>query len=190
MKKEKLLKYENGKLKKQLIFSIPAGKEVCGMECKHCYAIKFQRLYPSVLPYRKRMYDAANKSDFVDTIIEEIKACKKPLVACRIHESGEYYSQEYVDKWTAIALALPNINFYSFTKRLNDFDFTKFKALPNVAVINSLHTGKLNYDKLTNLGSSIPICPATTSHAVCGVDCTYCMYKGQADVTGINFVKH
>ena len=57
---EKLLKYENMKLKNQMIFTLPATKDVCGRECPGCYAIKAQKRFPkTVLPYRQRMYDAA-----------------------------------------------------------------------------------------------------------------------------------
>ena len=186
----KLLKYENSKLHHQLIFSIPAGQKVCGMDCPGCYAMKFQRIYPTVLPYRERMYQASLRDDFVPNIIAEIQACKKPLVSVRLHESGEFYSQEYVDKWYAIASALPSVKFYTFTKRLTHFNFTNIMQLPNFILINSLHTGKLNYDKLANLPTNIPICPATTGKVLCGIDCSYCFTKGSADVTGISFVKH
>lgn len=186
----KLLKYENAKLHNQLIFSIPASQEICGRTCAGCYAIKFQRLYPNVLPSRERLYQESLQDDFVNLVITEIQSCKKPVIAIRIHESGEFYSQEYINKWTAIAQALPNSSFYAFTKRLPDFDFSQLVALPNVAIINSLHTGKLNYDKLANLDPAIPICPATTIKAGCGTDCTFCFYKGQADVSGIQFKRH
>ena len=190
MKQEKLLKYENGKLKNQLIFSIPASKEVCGRECPGCYAMKFQRLYSSVLPYRERMYQASLQNDFESRIINEVTTCKKPLVAVRIHESGEFYSQNYIDKWTNIAKTIPQVTFYAFTKRMKDFDFTSLMNLPNVVIIDSLMHGKLNYDKLSNLDPTIFICPATQDKTVsCGIQCNYCMTK-KAQQYGVNFIKH
>ncbi len=129
MKQEKLLKYENAKLKYQMIFSMPAGKDLCGRECKGCYAIKFQKLYPNVLPYRQRRYEASMQPDFVSRIVAEIVACKKPITAIRVHESSDFYSQQYIDSWHSIASALPHFTFYAFTKRLSDFDFTALSSL-------------------------------------------------------------
>lgn len=190
MKLEKLLKYENAKLKHQLIFSMPAGKELCGRVCKDCYAIKFQKLYPSVLPYRQRRYEASLQPDFALRIITEIKACKKPLAAVRVHESSEFHSQAYIDQWVTITSALPHIKFYAFTKRLSDFDFSKLSALPNFVLINSLQFGGLNYAPVGKLPSSAFICPATQHKPVqCGISCTYCQTK-VAQANGVCFVKH
>ena len=190
MRQEKLLKYENAKLKHQLIFSMPAGKALCGRECKGCYAIKFQKLYPNVLPYRQRRYEASLQSDFTSRIIAEILTCKRPITAIRVHESSEFYSQAYIDKWLTIATALPQFTFYAFTKRLADFDFSKLAALPNFVLINSLQHGGLNYAPLANLRSNVFTCPATTGHTVtCGITCKYCQTK-KAQYNSVQFVIH
>ena len=190
MKQEKLLKYENSKLRQQLIFSMPAGKALCGRECKSCYAIKFQKLYPNVLPYRQRRYEASMQPDFASRIIAEIAACKKPVTAIRVHESSEFYSQQYIDSWHTIATALPHFTFYAFTKRLADFDFSALSALPNFILINSLQYGGLNYAPRAHLRNDIFICPATTGHSVtCGISCKYCQTK-QAQRHAPQFVKH
>lgn len=190
MKQEKLLKYENNKLKQQLIFSMPASKELCGRECENCYAIKFQKLYPSVLPYRQRRYEASLQPDFTLRIVSEILACRKPISAIRIHESSEFYSQEYIDKWTSIATQLPNFTFYAFTKRIHHFDFSTLMSLPNVIIIDSIMHGPLNYAPLSKLLPNIFTCPVTLGNSViCGVSCRYCMSK-VAQTNGIQFVKH
>ena len=188
MKQEKLLKYENAKLKHQLIFSMPAGNALCGRECKKCYAIKFQKMYPSVLPYRQRRYEASTQPDFASRIIAEIIACKKPVTAIRIHESSEFYSNEYIAKWTTIAKSFPQYIFYAYTKRLSDFDFTSFKALPNVVLINSLHFNRINYGKPGTEPPGAFVCPASKS-IKCGVQCSFCMTK-QAQHNGVYFHVH
>ena len=185
----KLLKYSNAKLHNQLIFSIPANLEICGRACPSCYAMKFQRLYPNVLPYRQARYEASLQPDFTDRIIQEITSCKKPLVAVRIHESGEFYSQQYINSWATIASALPHIRFYTFTKRIADFDFTPLSSLSNFTLINSLQSGGLNYGKALDLPPNIYVCPATTSSSRCGIDCSWCWSKC-AQHFGVQFVKH
>ena len=185
-----LLKYGNAKLHNTLVFNLPATKAVCGRECPGCYAIKFQRLYPNVLPYRNRMLEASQQPDFVDRISTDIKSCHKPFKFIRIHESGEFYSQEYINKWRSIAEAFPQYVFYAYTKRIKDFDFTRISSLPNFVLIDSLMHGGLNYAKLAQLSSSVFTCPATQSKTVrCGETCVYCMSK-TAQTDGVQFVKH
>lgn len=186
-----LLKYENMKLKKQFIFNLPVSKEICGRICPGCYALKAQVRFPkTVLPYRERMHQASLQPDFAQKIIAELTNTKRKPVAVRAHESGEFYSQAYIDSWHTIASALPHISFYAFTKRMKHFDFSTLMALPNFVIIDSLMHGGLNYAPLDKLNQSIPICPATTSaKAQCGIDCNYCWTK-QAQADGIQFVQH
>lgn len=187
----KLLKHGNAKLHNTLVFSLPANKEVCGRECPGCYAIKFQKLYPNVLPYRQRSLVASKQPDFVQRITSDIASFRKPFSYLRIHESGEFYSQSYIDSWHTIASSHPSITFYTYTKRLADFDFSKLQALPNFVLINSLHFGGLNYGKTPPPGAFV--CPATVkatkSTTQCGKTCTFCMQK-QAQSDSVYFMQH
>jgi len=184
----KLLKYENSKLKQQYIFNLPVSKKICGRECPGCYALKAQIRFPNtVIPYREARYDASLQDDFVDLVVTELSSSRRSARAVRIHESGEFYSQEYIEKWLAIATRLPDFNFYAFTKRIKDFEFTELMSLPNVVIIDSMMHGGLNYDRRPNLRLDIPICPSDTE--ICGVTCTYCQTKG-AQKYGIQFERH
>ena len=186
----KLLKYGNAKLNNQLIFSIPANKAICGRECPGCYATKFQRLYPNVLPSRETKYQASLQADFTQAIIDEVNSCKKTITAVRIHESGEFYSQTYIDNWQHIATSLPKIQFYAFTKRMKDFNFSALMSLPNVVIIDSIMHGPLNYAKAADLKPGVFICPATQNKTTdCGIDCDYCWTK-TAQQNSVQFVKH
>jgi hypothetical protein len=186
----KLLKYENSKLKGQYIFNLPVSKEVCGRECPGCYALKPQVRFPNtVLPYRQDRYEASKQDNFVCTMVTELSSYRRKASVVRIHEAGEFYSQAYIDKWVSIAKFLPNFQFYAFTKRMKDFDFSALLALPNFVLIDSLMHGGLNYAKLENLPSDVKICPATTSDVHCDSNCGYCWTK-TAQTNGISFVKH
>lgn len=199
MKKEKLLKFENMKLKNQLIFTLPATKEICGMVCKGCYAAKAQVRFPKALEYRERMLERSKDKSFVSNMYENIVKMtkKKNIEAVRVHESGEFYSQEYIDKWFTIAKHLPKQKFYAFTKRKKDFDFSKLEALPNFVIIDSLKFGGLNYgpyDDMLKLKvqHGTMICPATFKYAskdTCGVNCSWCWDK-KAQQFGTVFIKH
>ena len=195
--KEKLLKYENMKLKNQYIFTLPATKEVCSMVCKGCYAAKAQVRFPKALEYRERMLERSKSKEFTDNIVDELNKSKKDFKAVRIHESGEFYSQEYLNKWVEIAKRLPSIRFYAFTKRKKDFDFTEAEAQDNLIIIDSLKFGGLNYGTLDEMNKLVDkyntrICPATfkgASKDTCGVTCSYCWTK-TAQHKGVVFVKH
>lgn len=57
------------------------------------------------------------KDTFVDDMVAAIRK-RRTYNTIRVHDSGDFYSQEYLDKWYAIARALPHIVFYAYTKTL------------------------------------------------------------------------
>ena len=186
----KLLQSGNSKLGAgMLMFNIPASQEICGRKCPGCYSYKAYRIYPNVLPAQQLRYEASLKSTFVDDIILEIKRKRTKFKYIRWHASaGEFYSQEYVDKVTEIAKEFPQITFYAYTKRINDFDFSSLAALPNFVLINSLQFNKLNYSKIEDAPKDVFLCPSYKG-ATCGESCTYCQTK-TAQTNGVWFVKH
>jgi len=123
---------QNAKLKKtsKLIrlrvfnFGIPAfedtnGKRTCpfaGSCAKFCYAQKGAYSWSNVKPAFQFRYVATKSNDFVDDMIAEIK--KKKVDILRVHDSGDYYSRGYIDKWIEIARRLPDVKFYSYTKSI------------------------------------------------------------------------
>lgn len=190
MKQEKLLKWQNSKLRQQFIFTLPAGMSTCARVCPGCYAIKSQIRFPAAHAYRLRMLEASRQPDFAQRIITELSTTRRSARTVRLHESGDFHSQQYISAWHTIASSLPQFTFYAFTKRLNDFDFSALSALPNFILINSLQYGGLNYASLTNLRSDIFTCPVTLGQSVtCGLTCRYCQTK-QAQHHAPQFVKH
>lgn len=126
-------------------FSIPAGKTCpgCTVQCaSHCYAKKAERIYPSVAVSRKRNIKATREGGFVNGVIEMIK--KQGNDWFRIHESGDFYSQSYLEKWFEIVRACPEVRFLAFTKSFTGFgpnrdqglDFSK--APKNLEIIWSV----------------------------------------------------
>lgn len=186
----KLIQKGNSKLGGMYMFNLPATKEVCNRLCKGCYAVREQTRFPATLTARQSRYEASLQPTFRSTIIKELSSLRKQPKHFRIHASGEFYNQPYVNNWYHIAKQFPNITFYAYTKRLKDFDFSKLKSLPNVIIIDSFHYGGLNYGKLDKAPANAVICPHQRGSSVqCGVDCTLCMDK-KAEQTGIWFVKH
>lgn len=172
------------------MFNLPAIREVCSMECAGCYAIREQKVYKQVLQSRMYRYEASKKEDFAVTIISELAKLRKKPKYFRVHASGEFYSQKYINDWIQIAAAFPEIIFYSYTKRLLHFDFTKLQSLSNFILINSMQYKRLNYGREDKAPKGAFICPAVkATTVVCGVTCTYCMDK-KAEVSAPYFIKH
>lgn len=181
-----LLEAGNSKLSKDiLIFDLLAG-ETCwnSKQCiNSCYAIKSQKRFPNV--YNKRFintYLAKNNLPFLkNTINNQLKHTNKPYI--RIHSSGDFYSQDYVNMWTDIISNNTNKKFYFYSKVTEIFDFSTMLENTNVNMVNSiLPNGSINYgthEYVEELSRyyNIPICPYTlgNNNIICGEDCLLCM---------------
>lgn len=123
--KDSLMTFGNKKMTIPL-FNIPAVSTCSGSTefCrKYCYAKSSEELFPSVKAKRARNLIASKASDFVSRVISELQGVKFiPYV--RIHESGDFYSQEYLEKWYEICKAFPERKFLAFTKCFK-LDFSK-----------------------------------------------------------------
>lgn len=185
---QRLIQPGNAKLHNMYMFNLPASQQVCGRKCPGCYAIREQQRFPTVIEARNKRLEASKQEDFIATIISEINSLRTKPKWFRLHASGEFYSQSYINSWVTIAKAFPAITFYSYTKRLRHFDFKILQTLPNFVLIDSLHFGKLNYGRLEEAPSDAFICPSHVG-ATCGQSCTHCMSK-QAQSNGVYFIKH
>lgn len=115
-----------------IIWNLPAMKTCPGStpHCREkCYARKAEKCYPSCMPARIRNYKESKKKSFVFdmafTILKIAKGTKKSHIIVRIHESGDFYSKEYVEKWLAIMAICavdPRIKFIAYTKSFDFFD--------------------------------------------------------------------
>lgn len=123
-----------------------------GSCAKYCYADtgSFLRFWKTTMPPRVSNWLASQKDDFVPKMIDMIGKEKKKgkIKAIRIHDSGDFYAPQYIDKWVDIAKAHPDMTFYAYTKshhpklreRLNELE-----KLPNVNIVQSFGS---KYDHL------------------------------------------
>ena len=184
----KLIQPGNSKLHNAYMFNLPATKEVCNRACPGCYAAREQVRFPVILEARTKRLNASKDTSFSTMIITELTSLKTKPKYFRVHASGEFYSQDYISQWEVIAKEFPQITFYAYTKRMNDFDFSTLSALPNFVLINSLQFNKLNYSKLEDAPKEAFICPSS-KEVLCGESCVYCMTK-TAQANGVWFIKH
>lgn len=124
------LSHGNMAMKDILIWSLPA-KTTCPMSTplcrKSCYALKAERCWANSLSCRKENLESTMEKQYVENMVTVIKAellrSKKPITHFRIHESGDFYTQQYLDAWKAICSYFNNLKFLAFTKSFHlDFD--------------------------------------------------------------------
>jgi hypothetical protein len=113
-----------------------------------CYAKQGGYRFRNSIAARQHNLAFSQTDRFVFDVIADLKRMRK-VNTVRIHDSGDFYSQEYFDKWCAIAYALPNIAFYAYTKSLHLNLADNIPA--NLRIVQSLG-GK--HDKLVNLNRS------------------------------------
>jgi hypothetical protein len=182
----------NAKLSKKIkIFNLPAGKSCpdASICYKNCYAKKAEGIYPGVRAARERNFRMAKENS--DLLKKQILAKLVDGDIVRIHESGDMFSQEYLDMWTEIVKARPNTIFYAYSKTLGRWDWSKIKSLPNFNVVGSIIGGLRNFGpeeevKLRAQELNIPLCPCKKGNkVVCGVDCTICQTEPE-----VLFIQH
>jgi len=125
-----------------------------------CYAMQSHYNHKTVKTSLANNYKLSLTDFFVGFILGCLLLFKIRTV--RIHAAGDFYSPEYVEKWTEIATRRPDVTFYAYTRSWRNRDgsindsmvqaFSKFAALPNA---------RLWYSCDKNTGE-----PPSTSHVM------------------------
>ena len=132
MKKINLLT-QNAKMKKSSIktfnFGITAlyserySMKTCpsAKECAvNCYARQGTYTWTPVKNAYENRLGITLQDNFSELMIDEIKRKKAQVI--RIHDSGDFYSREYLQKWLKVMDNLPNVKFYTYTKSYSLFE--------------------------------------------------------------------
>jgi hypothetical protein len=179
-----LLVMGNGKVSKEVaLFDLPPKLTCLNNEkCWHyCYAYSIEAVYPWVAFYRKEKLKETMMGSFVQRMITELQV--KKVKYCRPHSAGDFYSQEYVNKWVRIVKARPQTQFFTFTKAMKILDFSELKALPNFNLMSSvLSDGEMNFDlpilvQMLSNKYDLPICPNSKPYkkGLCMGECKLCL---------------
>jgi hypothetical protein len=175
----------NTKVHKALIWNLPAAKTCPGSTalCREiCYAKDAEVLHNNVVPQsRARQLEISKLPNFRELMIEKLNRARLPRM--RIHESGDFYSQKYLDDWVAIIQQFPERKFWAYTKSWN-LDFTEALKLPNFNLRYSVDVTTAHYPAqdiplaaVSEEENGTFVCPATLvkGHAIrCMKDCSFC----------------
>lgn len=137
----------NSKIKKSakrtFNFGIPAYQSSTGLKtcpnagacAKGCYALAGAYRFSNVAQAFERRLAATQSDLFIDAMLSDID--KQRAERIRIHDSGDFYNEEYLDRWLKIMRARPEVEFYAYTKMVSLFK-KRAKDLPkNFTVIYS-----------------------------------------------------
>ena len=184
----------NMKLSKNVaVFNLPQGKTCPGATelCrKICYAAKAERMYPQAAAMRARNLRETKEASFVVEMIEELDYLirQRNLKYVRVHESGDFYNQTYLDKWIEIAREEPEITFLAYTKSFN-LNFDKYPDNMKIYASTDSTSEKLRgtgpFAHIVQKGEQIPkgyvTCQPAHDKHYCGADCTTC-FQGKSNV--------
>lgn len=146
-------------------FGIPAFRSVTGLttcpnakDCiSGCYAKSGSYLYPNTKNAYEQRLEFTQTDSFVPLMSAEIHylSMKKPNLTIRIHDSGDFYSEEYALKWFQIMRFNPSVKFYAYTKMVGMMKRLRLFGLPENFTLIFSYGGK--EDHLIN--------PAVDRHA-------------------------
>jgi len=171
-----------------LIFNLPAGagpQGSCQQTCPSCYARKAEKMRPAVLRARRRNLECLQEYG-LESLRQAVHYLVNlhPVKAIRIHESGDFFSREYLNRWQYIAEGLKpmGIPLWTYSKSYSRTDIDRTDNLNLVESIlpdGEINFGTRDYVEYKQEKFDIPICPATLSEAkqdfICNRDCHWCL---------------
>lgn len=121
------------------------GKSIQDMGQFRCYAASTEVQYKNVRDSRWKNFDLLkplkSKEEMSELILTSLKYHKKTngdFSLFRIHESGDFYSQQYFDAWLLVAKEMSDVVFYAYTKSL-PFWVARLSTIPkNLKLIASV----------------------------------------------------
>ena len=121
--------FGNEKLQKTdtVSFNIPAFRSADGFHtcpkagaCETlCYARQGRYMMPNVAKPREFNLEKArgDLGEFTKLVCDDLSRIRNGIV--RVHDSGDFFSQPYMDAWFDIASRFPEKKFYAYTKSLH-----------------------------------------------------------------------
>lgn len=137
------------------VFTLPAQltcprRDVC---TNWCYASVGPYLFPAPANHAHSNYRISRSNEFIDLMVAEIQDLiekgrkQNKKVYIRLHDSGDFYDDRYINMWKELISCFGGVQFYCYTKshvRLLELEMNK---LDNFTIIPS--KGGKDDDKIT-----------------------------------------
>lgn len=201
----------NTKLGKHIAaFSLPAVHTCPGRTklCESfCYATSGFFNMNNVKNSLKTNYLGSQDPSFVSDINGQIQR-SKTLKAVRIHPSGDFYNEAYVEKWIEIVKANPDVQFWAYTRSWRVPNMVKsletLSALPNIELFASIDKETRDapeqppswlrvadvVEDWSTMDRTYVRCPNLRNKNITCSKCTYCFSKVTTRKTNVVFEEH
>jgi len=139
----KLFANGNHKLDKSVgVFSLPPIKTCvnCSTCAKTCYANQAYKQYENSRKAWDYNHELSKTDKFYNETCKQLNKGNKKII--RLHSSGDFYNDDYIQKWYNIIKDNQDIQFYTYTKNKNALILND---LSNCNVIYSFINGYRNY---------------------------------------------
>jgi hypothetical protein len=169
-------------------FSCPGASPWC---IKHCYAARFERLWPNCRQaYSRNLVLSWIAPRFVRAMLRYIP---RDLPYLRIHVSGDFQSGAYADSWLQIAQKRPHCQFFAYTRSWNVASILpaleRLRALGNAHLFASVDPDmpdpppgwRVAYLDIDPRANGVP-CLHQQGQAESCHECRYCFRPGKGNV--------
>jgi hypothetical protein len=151
---------------------------LCQIEENKCYAMKAERQYPDVLPYRRAqeiVWETHHEEIIAEHILSRAKRKKTPIKYIRFSESGDFRSQEDVEKLKNLShiLSSGGIKVYGYTAR-RDLSFSDLPS--NLAINGSGFMVSNSFTAVKESQDDFIMCPGNCRN------CNLCKEKNNLDI--------
>ncbi len=116
-----------------------------------CYATKGNHVFPSCIESRIRSAEISKKENFSEMIDytirteKESKRYKDSTMLIRVHESGDFYSIQYLRKWVKIWKTTEDVNGLQFALYTKSFPFFLMLTAEEKEIVNrNIANGRLS----------------------------------------------
>ena len=179
-----LIKRGNMKIGKNTLIFNMGPAELCPSRDKglcqvghRCYALKAERQYHHVVPqyrFRQARFWLENESHVISKAIKDkAKAIRVGSIDyVRINESGDFWSQDCVNKLFEVCNEVPELRFYVYTARRD----LNFEGRPGNLTVNGSGFMVDNEFKAVNEVTGEYVCPGDCR------DCNLCKQNGNKTI--------
>jgi hypothetical protein len=156
-----------------------------------CYADKAEVLRPNVRLSRARnTFLAMHSQEFEEMVIKELTHLQAQGVRkVRVHESGDFFNQKYLDTWVGIVKQFPDMRFLAYTRSFQ-LNWAEAKKLKNFIILWSIDKtttlpvpkGNRVYIKYPNepIPANAKTCSHKSKYNYCGRECNLCWKLNEA----------
>ena len=175
-------------------FSLPSKITCPGKSdwcVNHCYADRFERMRPNIRrAYERNLAICQYPVLLVNFILNRLTVS---FPWFRIHPSGDFFDVGYINAWTEIVAARPNIQFWSYTRSWAVDELRapleQLKALPNMHLYGSTDPSMplppdgwpVAFIEHDERATGTP-CQYRFGNAASCLECGYCLQKDNHNV--------